>query len=104
MSPVSDLNRRLWSIPIEKRRKPGLGTYTGTRKEWESAWRCARIHKREGHTHDPRDSGLKWKARLIVHYERTDVCDPLAVDVRARIWALQCVEGILDRERASLTP
>lgn len=57
---------------LERRRKPGLGTYNGTRSEWKEAWRLARVRKARGDGPDETGTSLEWKADLIVNYERQE--------------------------------
>lgn len=54
------------------KRKPGLGTYNGTRVEWKEAWRRARVRKARGDGPDEKGTSLEWKADLIVNYERVE--------------------------------
>jgi hypothetical protein len=83
--------------PIYRRRKPGLGHYHATRSQWHEAWRAARIQQREGVKPDPKHSGIRWAASLIVAYGRHDYMDPLALPAPTRLEALRVVREILDK-------
>jgi hypothetical protein len=51
-------------------RNPGLGKYTGTRRDWVCAYRAARSRKRVYPDANPSRGGLFWKAQLIVYFHR----------------------------------
>lgn len=76
-------------------RKASLGQYKGTRADWHSAYRAARIAKRKGLEPDPATSGLVWKAGLIVAYERSEYIDQLTHPLAARLEAKQIIDEIL---------
>lgn len=76
-------------------RKPGLGHYAGTKAQWRTAYRAARVAQREGREPDPKTKGLTWKASLVVAFERGEWVDPLAMPLRYRALAWQVVNEIL---------
>lgn len=82
-------------------RKPTLGHYNGTRREWIEAYRAARIDERNGIECDPAFDGLRWKAGLIASFERHDHNDPLTVPVENRMAEKRLIEEILAEEVAA---
>ncbi len=84
--------------PLEHRRKPGLGCYNGNRLAWKTAWQRARKNYLQGVPPDPVDSGLNWKASLIVNYERTPYIDPLSIPVQARLNAMRYIREITNED------
>lgn len=72
-------------------RKPGLGNYNGSRKEWRQAYRTARIEKALGNSPNPASCGISWKAQLIVSHERDPITDSLTLPVSVR---LRCIRMI----------
>lgn len=74
-------------------RRPGLGHYNATRAEWAADYRAARIDKREGRAPDPKHSGTRWKAALVLGERETP--DPLSVSLAARAEAARIVSAIL---------
>lgn len=75
-------------------RKASLGRYSGTRAQWRRAYRNARLAAANGLPPDPANSGLIWKAGLIVAYDRPAV-DPLACPVGSRLAAYRMINEIL---------
>lgn len=77
-------------------RKPGLGHYHGSRRDWRKAYRSARIAARDGLEPDPATSGIVWKARLIVAYDRSQHIDPLSFPVSARLESKRLIDEIIN--------
>lgn len=77
-------------------RKSGLGHFNATRKEWLEAYRAARINAGLGRDPDPANSGVAWKAELIVS-ERGHI-DPLAISGTARLDAERVIHEILSEQ------
>lgn len=75
-------------------RKASLGRYTGTRTQWRRAYRDARLAAANGLPPDPANSGLNWKAGLIVAYDRPAL-DPLACPVHGRLAAHRFMSEII---------
>ena len=84
--------------PLELRRRPGLGRYTGSRADWKAAWRRARIRHRQGFHPDPKDRNLEWKASLVVTYERSEVVDLLTIGIHGRLAGHQAINKILEEK------
>lgn len=80
-----------------KRRKAGLGKYSGTREEWVAAYREARVLRSRGERVDPSNSGLLWKAGLVVDHERS-MPDPLACSPYATLVARKIIDEIMAEE------
>lgn len=78
-------------------RKASLGHYSGTRAEWVTAYRAARMDERAGTKPDPKHKGLRWKAALIVAFERQEHADPLAESLSSRKLASDIIDEILDK-------
>lgn len=74
------------------KRNPTLGRYNGTRSEWREAYRNARVDAREGREPDPAFDGIRWKAGLIVAYERERM-DHFALPLVCRLEAIRVIEG-----------
>ena len=72
-------------------RKAGLGQYNTCRKDWLEAYRAARVSIGKGREPNPRDSGIVWKAQLIV-VERNRP-DHLTVPMKARLAAHRTICG-----------
>jgi len=83
------------------KRKPTLGHYNGTREEWIAAYRRARQDYRVSRDPDSEAPPLLWKAALIVHSERQELCDPLVTPVTARLEAGRLINEILEEEQAA---
>jgi len=81
--------------PLYSRRNPGLGRYSGTRRDWSAAWQYARQRDRAGIEPDASDPPLKWKACMIAAYGRAEHCDPLSIPVPARLEASRAIDRIL---------
>lgn len=80
--------------PLENRRRPGLGRYTGTRQEWVKAWREARTHHKDPENSDAhRAGGLLWKACLTLWFERA--CDTLRCTPAQQLAANRLIDEIL---------
>lgn len=79
-------------------RKTSLGRYSGTKAQWRSAYRAARIANAQGIPPNPVNSGIEWKAQLIVAYERPSL-DPLACSVLGRLAAYRIIDEIVSVER-----
>ena len=77
------------------RRKPTLGHYNGTRREWIEAYRAARVDERNGVECDVSASSLHWKAYLIASFERHDHSDPLTIPVENRLDEKRMIDEIL---------
>ena len=77
-------------------RNAGLGQYNASRKEWHTAYRAARIAKREGTEPDPASGGIVWKAGLIVAYERAEYNDSLTFPLAARMASKQIIDQIIN--------
>jgi hypothetical protein len=80
-------------------RNPGLGRYIASRKDWLEAYRNARVRHRAGLEPDHKNSGIKWKAELIVAYHRNDHCDPLNCSLAGRMMGLKVIQEILAEKR-----
>lgn len=78
------------------KRKPWLGHYSGTREDWRIAYRAARILEWQGQEMPPGVPSLKWKAGLIVAFERHDYADPLTWPVTNRLE----LKGLIDQVAA----
>ena len=76
-------------------RKPTLGHYNGTRKEWTEAYRAARIDARNDVDCDTSVSSLRWKAGLIASFDRHSYNDPLTIPVENRLETKRIVEKLL---------
>jgi hypothetical protein len=79
-------------------RKAGLGRYNGTREQWQAAYQHARIRLRQGLEPDAKYSGIEWKAQLIVAHDRSDVIDPLTIDVQARLFSQRLIAELILEE------
>lgn len=88
--------------PLEQRRKPGLGYYSGNRSQWKAAWHYARCRRREGKAPNAQDKGLAWKASLIAHFECTDIVDPLNVPAPVRLASLKIIARIAGKSLKEL--
>ncbi|MEA8592097.1 hypothetical protein PZT57_25985 [Pseudomonas aeruginosa] len=80
-------------IPFQ--RKPGLGHYNASRTEWHEAYRAARVAIGNGAKPDHRLDGVRWKAQLIVAYERDGEGDPLQGSARGRLAVSRFIDEIL---------
>ena len=76
-------------------RKLSLGQYSGSRFDWQKAYRAARISARNGREPNPKHSGIQWKADLIVAHERGESADPLACPVAGRLAAQRIINELL---------
>lgn len=77
-------------------RKSWLGQFNATRKEWREAYRAARVNARSGKEPDPTNSGVVWKAELIV--SERDQIDPLTMSGASRLAAEQVINEILSEQ------
>lgn len=77
------------------KRNPSLGRYNGTRREWVAAYRCARVNAGEGQELDAKLDGIRWKAGLVVIFER-DSIDNLAIPLDARIESKRLIDEIVN--------
>lgn len=80
-------------------RKPSLGHYSGNRAQWTVAYRAGRIAEKCLSAPDPSTSGLPWKARLIVSFERHAHQDPLSLPVSTRLAARRLINEIVEENR-----
>ena len=78
-------------VPLEKRRKGGLGHYNASREEWQKAYRQARIDK----TANPKNKGIYWKAGLIVEFERESL-DSLHFTAKERLAMNKEAQKVID--------
>jgi hypothetical protein len=85
--------------PIYKRRKPLLPHYNASRDEWAKAWKEARVQQRNGERPNPKHSGIRWAASLIVAYGRHNWIDHLAMPAPQRLEALRVVKEILNERK-----
>lgn len=76
-------------------RKPTLGNYNGNRTEWIAAYRAARIDYKKGIEPNPSFTGIRWKAGLIVAYERQEYLDTLTHPVANRLESKRLIDKIL---------
>lgn len=76
-------------------RQPTLGRYNSTREEWQGAYREARQRARKAQLPDATQSGIGWKAQLIVTYERGLFFDRLQAPVRDRLAEKRLVDEIV---------
>lgn len=75
-------------------RKACLGRYNGTKAEWQTAYRAARMAAQRGSQPDPRLAGLSWKASLIVFNERNAI-DTLTIGGPAKLASKRLIEELL---------
>ncbi len=75
-------------------RKASLGRYNGSRVEWASAYRSARVKARNGGEPDPETDGIVWKAALIVAFERHDHNDCLTYSIGTRLATKRLIDEI----------
>lgn len=79
-----------------RRRKPGLGRYNATRKEWYEAYRIARIAVVGGGLKpDHTLEGVWWKAQLIVAHERDGQGDLLRFDAPTKLQISRLTDELL---------
>ncbi|HGO9799940.1 TPA: hypothetical protein ACLEB8_005135 [Pseudomonas aeruginosa] len=79
-----------------KRRKPSLGRYNATRKEWYEAYRIARIAiVGGGFKPDHKQEGVRWKAQLIVAHERDGQGDLLRFDAPTKLQISRLTDELL---------
>jgi hypothetical protein len=76
-------------------RKPSLGRYNASRADWAAAYRAARVLEKNGQVPDSSFSGVRWKACLIVAFERHDHVDPLVTPIKARLASKRLIDDIL---------
>ncbi|MDD1011593.1 hypothetical protein M5G27_29470 [Pseudomonas shahriarae] len=76
-------------------RQPTLGRYNSTREEWQGAYREARQRARKAQLPDATQSGIEWKAQLIVTYERGLYVDRLHSPVRDRLAEKRLIDEIV---------
>ncbi|OBY57605.1 hypothetical protein CAZ10_10595 [Pseudomonas aeruginosa] len=67
------------------KRKPGLGHYNAPRADWYEAYRAARVAIGRGEKPDHRLDGVRWKAQLIVAYDRDGQGDQLSDPAPTRL-------------------
>lgn len=77
-------------------RKSWLGHFNATRREWREAYRAARVNAGLGKEPDPTNSGVGWKAELIV-FGRGQI-DPLTISGTARLYAERAINEILNEQ------
>lgn len=75
-------------------RKPGLGQYNGSRRQWRAAYRDARIAAGFGVDVPASAPSLDWKAGLIVTFERKDFADALTTPVLRRLATKRLIDEI----------
>lgn len=80
-------------IPFQ--RKPGLGRYNASRSDWYEAYRAARVAIGKGEKPDHKLDGVRWKAQLIVAYERNGEGDPLLGSARSRLAVSRFIDELL---------
>tara|TARA_R110000851_G_C13075730_1_gene565286 strand:+ start:1322 stop:1573 length:252 start_codon:yes stop_codon:yes gene_type:complete len=76
-------------------RKQGLGRYNANRREWQKAYRAARVNAAFGAEPDPMTMGVTWKAQLIVCYERSGHRDKLSCTVHQRLAMIKVTNDLL---------
>ncbi len=76
-------------------RQPTLGRYNSTREEWQGAYREARQRARKAQMPDATQSGIEWKAQLIVTYERSLYVDRLQSPVSDRLAEKRLIDEIV---------
>ncbi len=76
-------------------RQPGLGCYNATREEWQGAYREARQRARQAILPDATQSGIEWKAQLIVTFERGLYVDRLQSPVNNRLAERRLIDEIV---------
>ncbi|HEK3716927.1 TPA: hypothetical protein ACKRQV_000116 [Pseudomonas aeruginosa] len=82
-----------------KRRKPGLGRYNASRKEWNEAYRIARIAiVGGGFKPDHKLEGVRWKAQLVVAYERDGQGDLLRFDAPTKLQISRLTDELLNKQ------
>lgn len=79
-------------------RKPWLGRYNGSRKEWSLCYGQARANFKNGLELSHSLSGLNWKAGLIVYFDREQP-DPLSIPAKCRLVADRIVDEVIADER-----
>lgn len=77
------------------KRKPGLGRYNESRSAWYEAYRIARVAIGAGRKPDHTQDGVRWKAQLIVAYEREGQGDQLLLDARTKLGMQRLTDEIL---------
>lgn len=77
-------------------RQPTLGRHNSTREEWQGAYREARQRARQAQLPDATQSGIEWKAQLIVTYERGFFVDCLQSLVSDRLAEKRLIDEIVD--------
>ncbi|HEJ2342265.1 TPA: hypothetical protein SLW20_005622 [Pseudomonas aeruginosa] len=82
-----------------KRRKPGLGRYNASRKDWNEAYRIARIAiVGGGFKPDHKLEGVRWKAQLVVAYERDGQGDLLRFDAPTKLQISRLTDELLSKQ------
>lgn len=76
-------------------RQPTLGRYNSTREEWQGAYREARQRARKAQLPDATQSGIEWKAQLIVTYERGFFVDRLKSPISDRLDEKRLIDEIV---------
>ena len=76
-------------------RKPGLGRYNATRRDWYAAYREARVAIGNGAKPDHMLEGVRWKAQLIVALERDGQGDLLRGTAQSRLAMSRLTDEIL---------
>ncbi|MNG11730.1 hypothetical protein D3C84_952910 [compost metagenome] len=76
-------------------RQPSLGRYNATREEWQGAYRDARQRARQANLPDATQSGIEWKAQLIVTFERGLYIDRLQSPVSNRLAEKRLIDEIV---------
>lgn len=76
-------------------RQPSLGRYNATREEWQGAFRAARKRARQAKLPDATQSGIEWKAQLIVTFERGLYVDRLLSPVIDRLADKRLIDEIV---------
>lgn len=77
-------------------RKPYLGHYNASRREWAEAYRSARIKSSLGSKPDAAYPGIAWKAELVVS-ERNQI-DPLTMPGNNRLAAARLIYEVLSEQ------
>lgn len=87
------------------KRKPGLGHYNEPRETWYDAYRVARVAIGKGLEPDHNLKGVRWKAQLIVAFDRNPLCDKLRFDAKTRLGMMRMHNEIMaDIGAPLLTP
>lgn len=81
--------------PLPFTRKHGLGHYNEPRSVWDEAYRQARIHIGRGGAPDHKLSGVRWKAQLIVAFERNGDRDRFALSAQMKLDEKRLIDEVI---------